>query len=106
MRETQMPSIPDSDDIYPEIFATRIMVTRLLTVVSSMLAGITEEEKSAREILVDIADLAEKDADNFMLHGLDADRELMYRERIRSKMQAIVVSATTGLDEINPKTDD
>ena len=97
-----MPGIPNSDDIYPEIFATRIMVTRLLTVVSSMLAGITQE-KSAREILVDIADLADKDADNFMLHGLDADRELMYRERIRSKMQAIVVSATTGLDEINPK---
>jgi hypothetical protein len=99
-----MSGIPNPDDIYPEIFATRIMVTRLLTVVSSMLAGITQE-KSAREILVDIADLADKDADNFMLHGLDADRELMYRERIRSKMQAIVVSATIGLDEINPKTD-
>ena len=99
-----MPGIPDSDDIYPEIFATRILTTQLLTVVSSLLAGITQE-KSAREILVDIADLADKDADNFMLHGLDADRELMYRERIRSKMQAIVVSATIGLDEINPKTD-
>ena len=98
-----MPGIPDSDDIYPEILATRIMVTRLLTVVSSMLAGITEE-KSAREILTDIADLADKDADTFMLHGLDADRELMYRERMRSKMQAIVVSATIGLDEVNPKT--
>jgi hypothetical protein len=94
-----MSGIPNPDDIYPEIFATRIMVTRLLTVVSSMLAGITQE-KSAREILVDIADLADKDADNFMLHGLDADRERMYRERIRSKMQAIVVSATTGLDEL------
>ena len=99
-----MPGIPDSDDIYPEIFATRILTTQLLTVVSSLLAGITQE-KSAREILVDIADLADKDADIFMLHGLDADRELMYRERIRSKMQAIVVSATIGLDEINPKTD-
>jgi hypothetical protein len=99
-----MPGIPDSDDIYPEIFATRILTTQLLTVVSSLLAGITQE-KSAREILVDIADLADKGADNFMLHGLDADRELMYRERIRSKMQAIVVSATIGLDEINPKTD-
>jgi hypothetical protein len=59
-----------------------------------LLAGITEE-KSAREILVDFADLADKDPDNFMLHGLDPDRELMYRERIRSKMQAIVVSATS-----------
>jgi hypothetical protein len=92
-----MSGIPNSDDIYPEIYATRIMVARLLTVVSSLLAAMGKE--SARQILVDIADQADKDADAFMLHGLDPERERLYRERIRAKMQAIVVSATSGLIE-------
>ena len=93
-----MPGIPDPNEVYSEIYATRIMVVRLLTVVSGLVADI-KKEKSAREILVDIADLADKDADNLMLHGLDEERERLMREKVRSKMQAIVVSATTGLIE-------
>ena len=92
----KMSGIPSSDDIYPEIYATRIMVSRLLTVVSNLLAAVGEE--SARQILVDIADQADKDADAFVLHGLDPEQERLYRERIRAKMQAIVRSATSGLN--------
>lgn len=94
-----MPGIPDSDQIYPELFATRIMTVRLLAIVSRLVAH-TTKEKTPRECLLDIAELADGDADKFMLHGLDAEREHMYRERIRANLQAIVVSATTGLIEV------